>query len=121
MKRTALGLALLAALPSVPALAQSAPAGDSALAVTSAATTPQPEAQRIAALEARIAALEAEVDALRGGSGHVRAGTVIGSAPVVAAGNAAPAAPDAAASGDDFEALAADAGDDTGAVGGVAA
>jgi hypothetical protein len=121
MKRTALGLALLAALPSVPALAQSAQAVDPAPATTSAAATPQSEAQRIAALEARIAALEAEVDALRGGGAHAPAGTVVGSTPVVAAGNAAPAAADAAASGDDFEALAADAGDDAGAAGDVAA
>ncbi len=105
MKRSALGLALLAALPSLPVLAQAAPQ-EAAVATT--------EAQRIAALEARITALEAELRALKG-SGHTRAGTVIGSTPVVTANTAtaaaAPAEAAAADSGDDLEALAADDGD----------
>jgi hypothetical protein len=99
MKRTALGLALLAALPSVPALAQSAPPAGPAPAAMAAAAAPQSEARRIAALEARIAALEAQVQALSGGSA-LRAPP--------------PAATADAIAGDDFEALAADTGDDAG-------
>jgi hypothetical protein len=96
---TAIALAVLAALPVLPALAQSGPGVSTAASTQAAATqgTARSEEQRIAALEARISALETELQALRAASG-TRAGTVVGSTPVVTAG-------------DDLEALAADAGD----------
>jgi hypothetical protein len=91
MKRTAIGLALLAALPSVPVLAQSSQTDPPAIASPAV----QSESQRISALEARITALEAELRALRGSG--TPAGTVVGATD--------------AESGDDLEALAADPGD----------
>jgi hypothetical protein len=124
MKRTALGLALLAAVPSVPALAQSAPAGDpgSAAAPGLAAAQPAQSAEdaRISALEARIAALEAELQALRPGGSGTRAGTLVGSTATVTTGNVA-ASTAATDAGDDLEALAAEPGDDAAAAGDVAA
>jgi len=105
MKPTAIALAVLAAMPALPALAQTMPAAAQPPAAASAA--PQTEEQRIAALESRIAALEAELRALRPPAATgTPAGTVIGSTPVVTAN-----AGDAMPIGDDFEALAADAGD----------
>ena len=103
MKRSAPGLALVAALSSLPALAQAAPQ-------SSPAAVPAPpsasEALRIAALEARITALEAELRSLKGLPPRTPAGTVIGSTPTV---TLAAGAGDAGA--DDLEALAADPGD----------
>jgi hypothetical protein len=106
MKRTVLGLALLAALASTPALAQSSPAAPAAAASPASGS----EAQRISALEARITALEAELRALKDGGSGTPAGTVIASTPTVTTDATAPAAA-AKDAGDDFESLAADGSD----------